>query len=289
MGDAVSSAALLAFAAGASAVGALWDGVALAQGAGILAWTRRLVAPVRAAGVVGRPATADERLRLAVVLALTLLAAGWLLAGWWLGVALAAGGPGAVSRMLAARRRRWRRSLAAGAPHVARSLADALAGGQAIRGALGEAARAGGAGAVVDAELRAAAAALALGERTDVVLERLRDRAAAPGWETVVAAVLLQREAGGDLAGLLRTLAVDLEGAARAEADARAVTAQARFTARLVCLLPLAAAALAELARPGTVRETASGALGLGLCLAALGLEVTALMVIRRVGRLERA
>ncbi len=285
----MSSAVVFAFASGASAVGAAWELVALAQRGQLLARARELTAPLRAAGTVGRSPTVDERLRLVVVFALTLLAAGWLVGGPWAGVGLAMGGPWALGRVLGARRRRWQRALAAGAPHVARSLADALAGGHAVRGAIAEAARAGGAGPAVDAELQAAAAALAVGERTQDVLERLRDRAAAPGWETVVAAVLLQRDAGGDLAGLLRVLAVDLEAARRAEADAHAVTAQARFTARLVCVLPLAGAALAELARPGTVRETASGAIGIGLCATAVALQCVALLAVHRLSRTERA
>jgi len=284
----VSSAVAFAFASGLSAVGAAWELVALAQQGKLLERLRAVAAPLRAAGAVGRTPTADERLRLAVVAGLTLLAAGWLVAGPWVGLGLATGGPWMLGQVLGMRRRRWRRALAAGAPHVARTLADALAGGHAIRGAIMEAARAGGAGPVVDAELRAAAAALAVGERTHVVLERLRDRAAAPGWETVVAAVLLQRDAGGDLAGLLRTLAGDLEAAGRAEADAHAVTAQARFTARLVCALPLAGAVLAELARPGIVRQTASGVIGIGLCATAVVLQCVALLAVRQLSRMER-
>jgi len=284
----VSSAVVFAFASGMSAVGAAWELVALAQHGKLLVRARAVAAPLRAAGAVGRTPTADERLRLVVVVGLTLMAAGWILGGPWVGLGLATGGPWVLGQVLGARRRRWRRALAAGAPHVARTLADALAGGHAIRGAIMEAARAGGAGPVVDAELRAAAAALAVGERTHVVLERLRDRAAAPGWETVVAAVLLQRDAGGDLAGLLRTLAGDLEAAGRAEADAHAVTAQARFTARLVCALPLAGAGLAELAQPGIVRETASGVIGIGLCATAVVLQCVALLAVRRLSRMER-
>jgi tight adherence protein B len=57
------------------------------------------------------------------------------------------------------------------------------------------------------------AAGLALGEPTEVALERLRGRARSRAWDTLVAALMLQREAGGDLAGLLRRLAAALEAA----------------------------------------------------------------------------
>lgn len=283
----MSSAPVLAFGAGACAVGTAWELVALVQATGPAARLRAVAAPFRAVGTLGRAPSTDERLRFTVVVGFTLLAAGTLMLGPWLGLGLAVACPWLLSRLVAARRRRWRRALAAGAPHVARSLADALAGGHAIRGAVTEAARAGGAGPVVDAELRAAAAALGVGERTEAVLERLRDRSGAPGWETVVAAVLLQREAGGDLAGLLRTLAADLEAGARAEADARAVTAQARFTAQLICALPAIGAVLAELGRPGTIGAALSPPFGLVLCGAALGLQLLALLAVKRLARTE--
>ena len=180
----------------------------------------------------------------------------WPAAGWWpvpfAGAACAAGGPLGVGRLVRARRERWRAELARAAPAAARALADALAGGHAVRGALAVAAEGGVPGAA-GAELRAAARALALGARTEDVLERLRARAGAPAWDTIVAAILLQRDAGGDLAGLLRSIAGGLEEAARVEADARSATAQARFTAWLVALLPVGAAVLAELADPGYV------------------------------------
>ena len=285
----MSTATLLAFTAGASAAGAGWELVGLARRAGPARRVRLLAAPLLAAGEVGRDPTARERRRLGASFGLVGLAAGSLVAGPWVGLGVAVGGPWGLGVVLRARRRRWRRALTAGAPQIARSLADGLSGGSSIRGAIAEAARAGGSGPEVDAELRGAAAALAIGEPTETVLVRLRDRAAAPGWETIVAAVLLQRDAGGDLAGLLRTLAADLEAAGRAEADARAVTAQARFTARLVCALPLGGAVLAELGSPGIVRETASGPLGLSLCGAARALQCVALLAVHRLARMDPA
>jgi tight adherence protein B len=251
--------------------------------------------PLRAAGRTGREPSSTERRRLALLLAGTLLAAGWLLAGPVLGPAVALAGPWVVTRLLRARRRRWRRVLAAAAPGVARGMADALGGGHSVRGALQEVARvqaAGdGSGANVTgpagAELRAACGALALGEPTEEVLQRLQRRAQSPAWDAMVAAILLQREAGGDLAGLLRALACDLEAARRAEADARTATAQARFTAGLVALLPLGAAVLGELASPGSAAAVLSHPVGMILVGAAVLLEALALLAVGRLSRME--
>ncbi len=117
------------------------------------------------------------------------------------------------------------------------------------------------------------------------MLERLRRRAGDPRWDTIVAAVLLQRDAGGDLAGLLRTIAAAQEEAARVEADARGLTSQARFTAWLVSLLPLGAAVLAELGQPGYLLSLAREPLTALLLVAAVGCQLAAGILVRRIAR----
>jgi len=284
----VTGSALLAAAAGALGVAGAWEALAAIEGAAVARAVARVLAPLRAAAREGRAPTAPERRRLALVGAGTLLAAGWLVAGPLVGLAGAAGGPWLVGRIVRARRERWRAELARGAPAAARAMADALAGGHAIRGAVAVAAR-GRIRGPAEAELRAAARALALGEPTETVLERLRRRAADPAWDTIIAAILLQREAGGDLASLLRATAAAQEEAERVEADARTASAQARFTAWLVTLLPLGAAVVAELASPGYVRALLSRpvtALALGVAVAC---QAAAFALVRRIARPEPA
>ena len=202
-----------------------------------------------------------------------------------LGAALAAGGPWVALALVRARRRRWREAVRRGAPLAARAIADALAGGHSLRGAVSAAAAEGGVPGPAGRELAACARAVALGAPTEDALEGLRVRAGGGPWDTLVAAMLLQRDAGGDLAGLLRDTAVALEDADRLERDARAVTAQARFTGLLVSGLPLAAAALAELARPGYLGGLVRSPLTLWLGGCAAGFQLAALMLIHRLAR----
>jgi tight adherence protein B len=137
-------------------------------------------------------------------------------------------------------------------------------------------------------ELRAAARAAALGDPTPEILERLRRRAATPAWDAIVAGILLQRDAGGDLVGLLRDQAAALEAADRIEREARTATAQARFTARLVLLLPAAAAVLAELASPGLIAGLLAHPLSVWLVAMAAVLQATAVLAVARLGRAAR-
>jgi tight adherence protein B len=285
----VSLAVILAGLAGALAVTGAWEAVAAIEQASAARAIGRVLAPLRAAGADGREPSSADRRRLAVVGAGTLLAAGWLIGGPVVGGALATCGPWGVRRLVLARRRRWRADLARAAPAAARALADALAGGNAVRGAVAVAARDGGVPGAAGAELRAAARALALGDRTDDVLERLRRRAGDPAWDAIVAAVLLQRDAGGDLARLLRTIAARLEEGARAEADARSATAQARFTAWLVTLLPAGAAVLAELGQPGYLASLLGAPATAAMLIGAAALEAAAIVAIRRIARVGSA
>jgi tight adherence protein B len=282
---------LLAAAAAMLGVFGAWEALAVGEQLRPARAVGRALAPLRLAGRVGRAPTAPERRRLAIMGAGALLAAGWLVAGPVAGVLVAAAAPAAVGPVLAARRRRWRRALGDGAPGVARALADALAGGHSIRGALqglGAGDR-GGAGlpGAAGTELRGVAHRLALGVPTEEALIGLRDRAAHPAWDTLVAAILLQREAGGDLAALLRSIAEAAEHARRVEADAHGLTAQARATARLVAGLPCVALALAELLAPGTLGALVADPRSRLLLLAGAALAGVALVAIGRIARVS--
>jgi len=268
-------APLMAAAAAACGVTAAWELLALAEGVA----PRRLIAPLLDAGRSGP--SASERRRLAVVAAVSLLAGGWIALGPVPGVVLGAAAPVVVGKAIAWRRARWRQELAGGAGVAARALADALAGGHSVRGAIAEAGS--GLPGAAGEELRGAAHALAVGERTEVVLERLRANAHSAAWDAIVAAIALQRSSGGDLARLLRDLAVAIDERARSEADARAATAQARMTAWIVAGLPAGAAAIAQLADPGALSTLTATGPSTALACAALVCEVSGVLVVRAI------
>jgi tight adherence protein B len=247
---------------------------------------RRLAALVDAVirlGREGRDPGAAERRRLLLAGAVLAFLAGAALAGPAVGAVVAATGPWAVARLLRARRDGYRRAVDGDAAAMAVALADGLGGGHALRGAVEEAATSlpGAAGH----ELRRAAAELRAGAPTDQALEAMRARSRSARLDTIVAACLLQRRAGGDLARLLRDCARAFEDQTRVEDEVRTATAQARFTGLLVVLLPLGGGVLAELASPGWFAGLWSSFLTAWLVGIALMLQVTAAVLIRRLGR----
>jgi tight adherence protein B len=281
--------AALAFAAGALAV----CGAAELAGAALpLARTRgpralralaSLVEAFARVGREGRDPAAWERRRLLAAGAGLMFAVGTVLAGPAVGVVLGMAGPWVVARALRARREHYRRAVDSGAVAVALALAGALAAGRSLRGAVAEGARAvdGQAGE----ELRRTAAELAAGARTEAALESLSARTGSPRLDAVVAACLVQHGAGGDLATLLRECAEAFGDQERLEGEVRAATAQARFTAAIVVLLPLGGALLAELASPGFAAGLAGSMLTAWLVGLALAMQAGAAVAIRRLGR----
>jgi tight adherence protein B len=234
-------------------------------------------------GEEGRDPAAAERRRLLLAGAVAAFASGWTLAGPRAAIVCGLAGPYAIARLLRSRRDRYRQRVDAGAAAMAVAIADAIGGGHSLRGAVLEAARSLHGPAAH--ELRRTAAELAAGARTEAALEDLRDRTGSERVGTVVAACLLQRRAGGDLARLLRHCAAAFEDEARLQDEVRAATAQARFTGLVVVLLPLGGALLAEAASPGFVSGLWRSPLTAWLVGMALALQVAAAVAIRRLAR----
>lgn len=170
-----------------------------------------------------------------------------------LGPAAALGGavaaPLLIRQLQRRRLRRYAQRIDDGAADLALALASALAAGRSVRGALLTA------GAVVPeplaAQLRRTAVDLTLGRSTSEALGSLRRRTGSKRIESLTGAITLQRASGGDLVRLMRELAEAFRERDRARRDARSASAQARYTAIVVAVIPLFAALMIELATGG--------------------------------------
>ena len=167
---------------------------------------------------------------------------------------------------------------------IATAVADALAGGRSVRGALAAAAASlEGPPGVEMARLRAD---LDLGSSTSEALAALQRRLRSPRVDSFVAALLSQQLGGGDLAGLLRRYAAAAAERDRVAADARAATSQARFTGLLVVAMPTGAALFAELIEPGFVGNLLADPVATVLLALATGLQVAGFAAIRSLSRI---
>lgn len=163
---------------------------------------------------------------------------------------------------------------------VARAVARATAAGLPIGGAFAHAAESvDGPAAPLLAD---AADALLAGTSTAAALEAL---VGGPATATVVTAVLVHEELGGDLVRSLEAIAIGLDQRAAAAGELRALTAQARTSARIVPALPaLALAALAVL-DPTAIAALVLTPAGRAIASVSLILTVVAHLLMRRIVR----
>lgn len=279
------AAGLLVPVAGAAAGGL----AALAAREAVLAtpaaarWLQLALEPLRRAGEEGYIPSTRERRRLAAVGAGAALLTGWFLAGAAAAVPLAVAGPALAGWAVSSRRRRYRRAVERALPEVAAAVADSLAAGRSLRASLPAAASS--VDGPVTVELARLGAELDLGGPTVETIEGWRRRMRSARVDSFAAALLSQRRAGGDLAGLLRRFADGAAAHDRAADDARSATAQARFTGLLVVAMPSGGALFAELIQPGFLLKVLSAPASAVMLALAAALQAAGFLAIRRLSR----
>lgn len=271
----------LAAAAGGLAAVAVRDAIAATPAAG--RWVAEAFRPLRLAGRHGYAPTELDRRRLALLGSLAMLALTLLVAGPGPAPLAAAAGPALAGWAISRRRAAYRQAVERGLAEIAVAVADGLAAGRSARAALaGAAAALEGPPAV---EMESVRSDLALGASTDEALAGLRARIDSRRVDALVTALVSQQLAGGDLSALLRRFAAAAAERLRAEADARAATAQARFTGLLVAAMPVGAAMLAELLAPGFTAGLLAHPAAAALVAAAVFLQAAGFAAIRRLSR----
>jgi Flp pilus assembly protein TadB len=249
----------------------------------VAGWVRFAVEPLRRAGAEGYMPSAPERGRLVALGVAAAVVGGWFLGGFVLALPLAVAAPAAVGWAIGARRRRYRRAVERSLPELATAIADSLSAGRSLRASFG---------AAVDSldgppaiELARLAAELDLGAPTVAVVAGWRSRMRSQPVDGFAAALLSQRLAGGDLAGLLRRFAAGAAERERVTEDPRSATAQARFTGLLVVAMPTGGALFAELLQPGFLARLLGSAPAAMLLAVAAALQVAGFFAIRRLSR----
>lgn len=246
-------------------------------------WLALALEPLRRAGREGYAPSTLERRRLAVLATAAAVAGGWLLAGLALALPLSVAGPALAGWGVSSRRRRYRTAVERSLPEVATAVADSLSAGRSLRASLGAAA--GYLDGPPATELARLGAELDLGAATAETVEAWRGRMRSERVDAFATALLSQRLAGGDLAGLLRRFAAGAAERDRVAEDARSATAQARFTGLLVVAMPTGGALFAELIQPGFLATLLGSPASAILLALAAALQLIGFVAIQRFSR----
>lgn len=263
--------------------GAAWIIGRLEQAMGRQGRSRRLEARLRQAGMRLRAAE-FYALRTAVGLAAGLLAGvaiGGL--GWFLLV-----GIGAfllpdllVERAVQKRHRAFAVHLSDALTAIANSLRSGFSFLQAVDVAAGE----------LPEPIASELAQVVKETQVDIPMEdalaNLYARVPLPEVQLAVTAVLIQRQVGGNLAGLLDQVGETVRTRFRIEREMRALTAQGRLSGWIIGLMPAALGGLIFLINRDYVRMLFTDVLGQAMLVAAGVLQVIGVLVIRRMVRLE--
>lgn len=201
---------------------------------------------------------------------------------------LVGGGPALALAIQRRRRERRRRALTRAASLVARAVADGLDAGFGVRRAITDAARSAQVEPPAGDELRSVAARLDAGDPLAAALDGWRRRTDEPAHATLIAGLVLYGEAGGELADVLRDQAAALDRARRQTAEAESAVVQARAAARIVGGIPALAAVSAVALAPDAVRQITAAPLGAVLVIVAVGLQVVAMLAVRRLAAAPR-
>ncbi len=208
---------------------------------------------------------------------------GWFLGGFVVALPLAVAGPSFAAWAIANRRSRYRAAVERALPDIAVAVADSLSAGRSLRAALSAAATSLDGPATV--ELARLGAELGLGAATDTAIGQWRRRMRSPRLDAFAAALLSQRLAGGDLAGLLRRFAAGAAERDRVAEEARVATSQARFTGLLVVAMPTGGALFAELIQPGFLLKVLASPAAAVLLGFAVALQVVGFVAIRHLSK----
>jgi len=132
-------------------------------------------------------------------------------------------------------------------------------------------------------EFAQVASDLQAGKSVDEAMEALKERIPLAEMEYLAVALSVQKRTGGSLKTLLDRSAEAVTASGDLQRTLQVQTAQARLSAWIVTLLPIGILAVVTCANPGYLDPFLASPLGWGLLLAAIGMEVGGVIMIRRI------
>lgn len=139
----------------------------------------------------------------------------------------------------------------------------------------------------IGAEMRRTLREVNLGLSVDEALQRLVVRLPSADLDLVMTAVLIQRQVGGDLAGILDSIASTIRERQHMKAQVRTLTAQGRLSGYVIAGLPFVLLVVMHLLNPDYIELLWTEPLGLFMLGAGVVSQVFGVIVISKVIQVE--
>ena len=128
---------------------------------------------------------------------------------------------------------------------------------------------------------------VAMGVTLEDALEQMNKRVSSPDFDLVVTAVLIQREIGGNLAHILDTISYTINERIRMKREIHALTAQGRFSAWVLIILPFVVAAFCWVFNHEQMMIFVNEEIGRIALAAIVIMEIVGYIVIQRIVDIE--
>jgi tight adherence protein B len=223
---------------------------------------------------------------IAVMLALTVVggAVGWLLSGTVASIAGAAAGAYAPLFWLSRRERSRQRRFVEQLPDSISLLSSTVRGGHSLLQGIEQVAKESEEPTRSAFELTVRE--IGLGSSQEEAIDRLRQRFPSDDMSLMAASINVHYQIGGSLSRILDDMAATLRERVRIEGDVRALTAQQRYSAYVLALLPVAVTAALFLISPDYIGRLFEGTLRLAAAAAALLITV-GFLIMRKIASID--
>lgn len=126
-----------------------------------------------------------------------------------------------------------------------------------------------------------------LGLDTEKALENMAARISSDDMDILVTAVIIQRQSGGNLAELLDNIAATIRDRVKIKRELKTITAQGRISGLVISILPFVLCGIIYLISPSQMSLLFTTSLGQIMVAMALLMEITGIILIRKVIKIE--
>lgn len=228
--------------------------------------------------------TAAEVIAAMVVLMLAAGAGAWLLWGPLAAVAAAAAGAYSPLLWLSRRASSWQRKFVEQLPDSIALVSSTVRGGHSLLQGIEQVAKESE--EPTKSAFETTVREIGLGASQEEAIERLQQRFPSDDMSLIAASINVHYQIGGSLSRILDDMAATLRERVRIEGDVRALTAQQRYSAYVLALLPVAVAGALFLISPDYIGRLFEGTLRFAAAFAAI-LIVIGFITMQKIASID--
>ncbi|HBW36576.1 MAG: hypothetical protein VR66_15520 [Peptococcaceae bacterium BRH_c23] len=139
----------------------------------------------------------------------------------------------------------------------------------------------------ISGEFQLALREMTYGTATETALTHLSERVGSDVLDLLVTAMLIQRQAGGNLAEVLMNIHATIQGRLRIQQEIKTLTAQGRISGYIIAILPFGIAVVLSAINPSYLSVLFTNPTGLAMLAGGLISQIIGFLIIRKIVTIE--